>query len=114
MLPWGSARILHLFNCFGHLSHVWILQKELLKEQQIYRAYLAEQLEEDKRQEKEMEKLREEETAKMWAKRAEKDRAAKQARECLLQEVMDTRRLQIEEKCKVVRNRGPVVVERSP
>uniref|UniRef100_A0A8D2Q358 Trichohyalin-plectin-homology domain-containing protein n=1 Tax=Varanus komodoensis TaxID=61221 RepID=A0A8D2Q358_VARKO len=75
-----------------------ILQKELLKEQQIYQAYLAQQMEEDKRLEKEMDKLRAEEAAKMWAKRAAKEKALKEARDRLLTEVLDTRRLQIEEK----------------
>ncbi|XP_063147212.1 cilia- and flagella-associated protein 53 [Candoia aspera] len=73
-------------------------KEELLKEQQIYQAYLAQQREEQKRQEKEMDKLRAEDTAKMWAKRAEKERAMKQARDRLLKEVMDTRKLQVEEK----------------
>ncbi|XP_044287478.1 cilia- and flagella-associated protein 53 [Varanus komodoensis] len=73
-------------------------KKELLKEQQIYQAYLAQQMEEDKRLEKEMDKLRAEEAAKMWAKRAAKEKALKEARDRLLTEVLDTRRLQIEEK----------------
>ncbi|KAM6475051.1 cilia- and flagella-associated protein 53 isoform 2-T2 [Liasis olivaceus] len=73
-------------------------KRKLLKEQQVYQAYLAQQREEEKRQEKEMEKLRAEDTAKMWAKRAEKERAMRQARDRLLKEVMDTRKLQIEEK----------------
>ncbi|XP_053143833.1 cilia- and flagella-associated protein 53 [Hemicordylus capensis] len=73
-------------------------KKELLKEQQLYRAYLAQQLEEEKRHEKDMEKLREEEVSKMWGKRAEKEKAMKEARDRLLREVLDTRQLQIEEK----------------
>nr|XP_016852833.1 PREDICTED: cilia- and flagella-associated protein 53 isoform X2 [Anolis carolinensis] len=73
-------------------------KKELLKEQQTYRAYLAQQREEEKQREKEMDKLRAEDSAKMWAKRAEKAKALKTARDGLLREVMDTRRLQIEEK----------------
>ncbi|XP_062984328.1 cilia- and flagella-associated protein 53 [Elgaria multicarinata webbii] len=73
-------------------------KKELLKEQQIYQAYLAQQMEQEKRLEKEMDKLRAEEMAKMWAKRATKEKAMKDARDRLLTEVLDTRRLQIEEK----------------
>uniref|UniRef100_A0ABM5FUE8 Cilia- and flagella-associated protein 53 n=2 Tax=Pogona vitticeps TaxID=103695 RepID=A0ABM5FUE8_9SAUR len=73
-------------------------KKELFKEQQLYRAYLAQQMEEEKQREKELDKLRAEETAKMWAERAAKEKALKDARETLLREVLDTRRLQIEEK----------------
>ncbi|XP_061463405.1 cilia- and flagella-associated protein 53 [Rhineura floridana] len=73
-------------------------KKELLKEQQMYKAYLAQRMEEEKRQEKELDKLREEETARMWAKRAAKEKTMKEARDSLLREVMDTRRLQLEEK----------------
>ncbi|XP_015267704.1 PREDICTED: cilia- and flagella-associated protein 53-like [Gekko japonicus] len=73
-------------------------KKELLKEQQMYRAYLAEQLEEEKRLEREMDKLREEEMARMWAKRAEREKRGKEARERLLKEVLDTRQLQLQEK----------------
>ncbi|XP_054843274.1 cilia- and flagella-associated protein 53 [Eublepharis macularius] len=73
-------------------------KKERLKEQQIYRAYLAEQLEKEKRLEKEMDKLREEEMARMWARRAEHERQGKAARQRLMKEVLDTRQLQIQEK----------------
>ncbi|KAJ6662943.1 hypothetical protein lerEdw1_010764 [Lerista edwardsae] len=73
-------------------------KKEILQEQQRYRAYLAQQKEEERRQEKEMDKLRAEELEKMWVRRAENERAMKEARKRLLKEVLDTRRLQIEEK----------------
>ncbi|XP_060092441.1 cilia- and flagella-associated protein 53 [Heteronotia binoei] len=73
-------------------------KKELLKEQQMYRAYLAEQLEEEKRLEKEMDKVREEEMARMWARRAELEKRGKEARERLMKEVLDTRQLQVQEK----------------
>ncbi|XP_077202891.1 cilia- and flagella-associated protein 53 [Paroedura picta] len=73
-------------------------KKELLREQQMYQAYLAEQLEEERRLEKEMDKLREEEMARMWAKRAEREKRGKEARERLMKEVMDTRQLQVQER----------------
>lgn len=76
------------------------LQQELLKEQQAYRAHLAQQLEEEKEREKEVDKLLEEERAKVWAKKAEQTRLEKEAREQLLKNVLDTRQLQIEEKSK--------------
>ncbi|KAM9329687.1 cilia- and flagella-associated protein 53 [Gastrophryne carolinensis] len=71
---------------------------ELQKEQQIYRQYLAEQLDEEKRQEREMDKLIEAELEKSWAKRAEQLRLEKEARNRLMRDVLDTRRLQIKEK----------------
>ncbi|XP_066458657.1 cilia- and flagella-associated protein 53 isoform X2 [Eleutherodactylus coqui] len=71
---------------------------ELQREQQIYRQYLAKQLEEEKRQEKEMDMLIEAELKKSWAKRTEQLRLEKEARNRLMKEVMETRRQQIEEK----------------
>nr|XP_047935702.1 cilia- and flagella-associated protein 53 isoform X2 [Anser cygnoides] len=73
-------------------------RKELFKEQQAYRAHLAQQLEEEKQREKEADKFLEEERAKVWAKKAEQMRLEKEAREQLLKEVLHTRQLQIEEK----------------
>ncbi|XP_025974646.1 cilia- and flagella-associated protein 53-like [Dromaius novaehollandiae] len=77
-------------------------KQELFKEQQTYRAHLAQQLEEEKQREKEVDKLLDEERAKVWAKKAEQLRLEKEARKQLLKDVLDTRQLQIEEK--VVRN----------
>ncbi|KAM8967692.1 cilia- and flagella-associated protein 53-like [Pelodytes ibericus] len=71
---------------------------ELQKEQHIYREYLAQQLEEEKQQEKEIDKLIEAELEKSWAKRAQQLRLEKEARNRLMKDVMDTRRLQITEK----------------
>lgn len=76
------------------------LQQELFKEQQTYLAYLAQQLEEEKQREKEADKLLNEEMAKVWAKKAEQMRLEKEARKQLLKDVLNTRQLQIEEKCK--------------
>ncbi|XP_006033197.1 cilia- and flagella-associated protein 53 isoform X1 [Alligator sinensis] len=73
-------------------------KQELFKEQQIYREHLAAQLEEEKRREKEMDKLLEEEMERTWAKKAEQMRLEKEARKRLMKDVLDTRRLQIEEK----------------
>ncbi|KAM5192864.1 cilia- and flagella-associated protein 53 [Mantella aurantiaca] len=71
---------------------------ELQKEQQIYRQYLAQQLEEEKRQEREMDKLIETELEKSWAKRAAQMKLEKEARNRLMKDVMDSRKLQIQEK----------------
>ncbi|MEE6508743.1 hypothetical protein FKM82_022807 [Ascaphus truei] len=71
---------------------------ELQKEQQVYREYLAQQLEEGKRQEHEMDKLIEADLERTWAKQAEQLRLEKEARNRLMKDVMDTRRLQIQDK----------------
>lgn len=63
-------------------------------------AHLAQQLEEEKQREKEADKLLNEEMAKVWAKKAEQMRLEKEARKQLLKDVLNTRQLQIEEKCK--------------
>ncbi|KAM9250440.1 LOW QUALITY PROTEIN: cilia- and flagella-associated protein 53 [Cariama cristata] len=73
-------------------------KQELFKEQQTYLAHLAQQLEEEKRREKEADKLLDEEMAKVWAKKAEQMRLEKEARKQLLKGVLNTRQLQIEEK----------------
>ncbi|KAM8793557.1 cilia- and flagella-associated protein 53-like [Eudromia elegans] len=73
-------------------------KQELFKEQQTYRAHLAQQLEEEKQREKEADKLLKEEMDKAWAKKAEQLRLEKEARKQLLRDVLDTRQLQIEEK----------------
>lgn len=75
------------------------LQQELLKEQQVYLAHLAKQLEEDKQREKEADKLLEEEKEKIWAKKAEQMRSEKEARKQLLKDVLSTRQVQLQEKC---------------
>ncbi|XP_078530921.1 cilia- and flagella-associated protein 53 [Lissotriton helveticus] len=79
-------------------------KEEMRKEQQIYRDYLARQLEEEKLQEKEMDKLIDAELQKTWAKRTEQMRLEREARDRLMQEVMDMRHLQICEK--LARNAG--------
>uniref|UniRef100_A0A8C4X576 Cilia- and flagella-associated protein 53 n=1 Tax=Erpetoichthys calabaricus TaxID=27687 RepID=A0A8C4X576_ERPCA len=71
---------------------------ELRNEQQWYRQYLAEQLEEQKREEREMDQLLDAELKKSWAKRDEQWSLEREARNRLMKEVMDTRILQIQEK----------------
>ncbi|KAI4900511.1 hypothetical protein NFI96_020142, partial [Prochilodus magdalenae] len=71
---------------------------ELREEQQKYRQYLAEQLKEQRRQEAETEKLMEAELQQTWTRRAEQWRLEKEARDRLMKDVLDTRRLQIQEK----------------
>uniref|UniRef100_A0A8C5LLQ3 Cilia- and flagella-associated protein 53 n=1 Tax=Leptobrachium leishanense TaxID=445787 RepID=A0A8C5LLQ3_9ANUR len=71
---------------------------ELQKEQRLYREYLAQQLEEEKRQEVEMDKLIEAELERSWAKRKAQLKLEKEARDRLMRDVLDTRRDQILEK----------------
>ncbi|XP_056586759.1 cilia- and flagella-associated protein 53 [Triplophysa dalaica] len=68
------------------------------EEQRRYRQYLAEQMEEQKRQEIEMGQLIESELQQAWARREEQWRLEKAARDRLMKDVMNTRRLQIQEK----------------
>ncbi|XP_041753770.2 cilia- and flagella-associated protein 53 [Coregonus clupeaformis] len=71
---------------------------ELREEQSRYQQYLGDQLEEQKRQEVETEQLIEAELKQTWTRRAEQCHKEKQARDRLMKDVMDTRRLQIQEK----------------
>ncbi|KAG9265593.1 cilia- and flagella-associated protein 53 [Astyanax mexicanus] len=71
---------------------------ELCKEQQTYRQYLAEQLEEQRRQEAETEQLIEAELQQTWNRRAAQWNLEKEARDRLMKDVLDTRRIQIQEK----------------
>lgn len=80
------------------------LQKknQLREEIKCYRGYLAEQAREEERMERELDSLVTAEVAKQWAKRVEQWRREKEARKKLMQDVIDTRRKQIEEKLAVI------------
>ncbi|NXR15393.1 CFA53 protein, partial [Semnornis frantzii] len=73
-------------------------KQELLKEQKTYLAHLAQQLEEEKQRQREVDKLFNEEKAKVWAKKAEQLQLEKEARKKLLKDVLNTRQEQIKEK----------------
>ncbi len=64
-----------------------------------YRDYLASQAEEEKKKEKELDALLNEEIQKQWAKRVNQWRMEREARKKLLQNVLETRKKQIQEKC---------------
>ena len=64
-----------------------------------YRDYLASQAEEEKKNEKELDALLNEEIQKQWAKRVNQWRMEREARKKLLQNVLETRKIQIQEKC---------------
>uniref|UniRef100_A0AAY4C119 Cilia- and flagella-associated protein 53 n=1 Tax=Denticeps clupeoides TaxID=299321 RepID=A0AAY4C119_9TELE len=73
-------------------------RNERREEQSRYRQYLAQQLEQQRREEAEAEQLMESELQQAWARRAEQARLEKEARDRLMKDVLDTRRLQIQEK----------------
>ena len=65
---------------------------------QCYRDYLAVQAEEERKKEKELDALVNEEVQKQWAKRVKQWRMEREARKKLLQDVLDTRKKQIQER----------------
>ena len=71
-------------------------------EQKQYREYLKAQYEEEKRREKELERIIDEEVEKQFQKRLAQWRAERQARKALLEKVIKERQLQINDK--ILRN----------
>jgi len=65
----------------------------------IYREYLAKQKKDEEEKEKELDTIIQEEVEKQWARRIEQWRQEKAARKKLMQDVLDTRKKQVEEKC---------------
>ncbi|XP_048395388.1 cilia- and flagella-associated protein 53 [Stegostoma tigrinum] len=76
------------------------LQKklDLHREVQMYRKYLAQRADDERRREEETNRLIEEDVEKTWAKRNEQVRLKKEALDRLKKEVMETRRLQVQER----------------
>ncbi|XP_044189079.1 cilia- and flagella-associated protein 53 [Thunnus albacares] len=74
---------------------------ELRAEQQRYRQYLSDELQKQRREEEETEQLMEEKLRETWMKRAEQNRLQREARDRLMSEVMEARRLQIKHKLDV-------------
>lgn len=64
----------------------------------IYREYLDKQKKEEEEREKELDALIQGEVEKQWARRIEQWRQEKAARKKLMQDVLNTRKKQIEEK----------------
>lgn len=77
-----------------------MIQKQLKAEVALYRKHLQEQAEEEKRREKELEAVITVEVEKQWSRRLEQWRKEKEARNKLMQDVLDSRKKQIQEKCK--------------
>ncbi|XP_078276556.1 cilia- and flagella-associated protein 53 [Rhinoraja longicauda] len=68
------------------------------REQQLYRNYLAQRADNEKLQEEETNRLIEADMEKTIAKRNEQNRLKKEAHDSLMNEVMETRKLQVQEK----------------
>ncbi|KAM5305169.1 cilia- and flagella-associated protein 53 isoform 2-T2 [Glossophaga mutica] len=73
-------------------------REDIIREQKIYRQYLAQCREEENAQEKELDRIVEEEKAKRLAEKDKQLKLEKEARKQLVNEVMCTRKLQVQEK----------------
>lgn len=76
-----------------------MFQKELREEDKRYREYLRQLKEQERLREQELERLCDAEVEKMWDRKVAQWRLEKQARQQLLQEVMQFRQRQLQEKC---------------
>jgi len=74
-------------------------QRELRDEDRRYREYLRQVRDEERRREKEMELICDAEVEKMWDRRVRQWQIEKMARQKLLEEVLASRRQQIQQKC---------------
>ena len=83
---------------------LFCFQNQLREEMNLYRQYLAEQAKEEERVERELDALINSEVAKQWAKRTEQWKREREARAKLMQEVLESRKQQIKEKCKLALN----------
>lgn len=75
------------------------IQAELAEDQQRYLNYFTDQLEKRKKEEEEIEQLMEGALKEVWGQRDQQRRAEREARNRLMEEVMETRSLQIQHKC---------------
>ncbi|XP_071845360.1 cilia- and flagella-associated protein 53-like [Apostichopus japonicus] len=73
-------------------------KKEMREEDQRYREYLQQQMEEEKRLEKELDAMIESEVKRQWQKRLDQWAKEKDARKRLMNDVLSTRRRQLQEK----------------
>ncbi|XP_039084811.1 methyl-CpG-binding domain protein 1 isoform X12 [Hyaena hyaena] len=73
-------------------------KEEMAREQEIYRQYLAQRREEERAQEKQLDRILEAEKEKKLAEKDKELRLEKEARRQLVNEVMCTRKLQVQEK----------------
>ena len=95
-----ESLLVQRFHNYFHPILYLFLQNELREELQCYRDYLAVQAEEEAKKERELDSLVNEEVQRQWAKRVEQWRKEREARKKLMQDVLDTRKKQIQEKRK--------------
>ena len=77
-----------------------LFQRELRQEDKRYRDYLAKLKLEEAQRERELERLCDAEVEKTWEKKVRQWKLEKEARRKLLEEVMASRRMQLQEKRK--------------
>ena len=75
-----------------------VIQVELREEDQKYRTYLQRLKADEEQREKEIDKLCDVEVENMWQRKIAQWRVERQARKKLLEQVMDGRRRQVEDK----------------
>lgn len=76
------------------------LQKELKEEDRRYREYLKKLIVEEKAKEAELDRLVNEEVERMWQKRLDQWALERKARKQLLDQVLQVRQGQIQDRCK--------------
>ena len=81
----------------------------MAREQEIYLQYVAQRREEERAQEKELDRILEAEKEKKLAEKDKELQLEKEARRQLVNEVMCTRKLQVQEKCKDVNYNNIIV-----
>ena len=86
-------------------------QKEVREEDRRYREYLRQMREEERRRELEMEKVCDAEVEKMWERRVRQWKMEKMARQKLLEEVLESRRQQIQQKCTCIKRLTIVLLD---
>lgn len=65
----------------------------------LYRGYLQEQADEEKRREKELDSVVSAEVEKQWSRRVDQWKRESEARKKLLKDVLETRKQQVQQKC---------------
>lgn len=66
----------------------------------MYRDYLERQAQEEEKREKELNDIVNSEVQKQWAKRVQQWKMEREARKKLMQDVLETRKKQIQDRCK--------------
>ena len=78
-----------------------LLQKQLKEEVRIYRQHLHEEAEEERQIEKQLDTIISAEVEKQWERRIAQWMREKEARQKLLQDVLNIRKQQVQDKCEL-------------